>query len=239
MEGAARDEGGARAGRRRGVFVFLGCAAVGAALGGVAVRRSAEPEVRTVTTVVRPTPDVITAVRRLARLESTRFHVERVVDLRDVHEVAFGALTAEDAILLVAAGDVVAGVDLEAMRPEDITVDWESRRATIVLPPAQVFFARLDNDRTYVYARQTDLLARRSSTLETRARQEAERTLERAALEGGILASADREARRTVEGLVRALGFTSVEVRGRGDETPAAPELQPFRSGPEAQEEAR
>ena len=59
----------------------------------------------------------------------------------------------------------------------------------------------------------TDVLARRSQTLETRARQEAERTLEAAALESGLLTRADRNAARTIESLVRSLGYTDVEVQ--------------------------
>jgi hypothetical protein len=77
-----------------------------------------------------------------------------------------------------------------------------------------VFSARLDNQRTYVHTRTTDVLARRSQTLETRARQEAERTLQQAALESGLLTRADRNAARTVESLVRSLGYTDVDVAG-------------------------
>jgi len=115
--------------------------------------------------VVRPTPDVITAIRDLSRLETVDFHVERVVDLQDRQQVLFGMFEASDAILLVAAGDVVAGVDLAKLRPEDVIVDSEIGTATIILPPAEVLSSRLDNDRTFVYTRSTDLLARRSDAL--------------------------------------------------------------------------
>ena len=88
-----------------------------------------------------------------------------------------------------------------------------NHRVRITLPPAEVFSARLDNQRTYVHTRTTDVLARRSQTLETRARQEAERTLQQAALEGGLLTRADRNAARTIESLVRSLGYTDVDVQ--------------------------
>jgi len=168
--------------------------------------------------VVRPTTDVITAVRGLSRLESTNFHVERVVDLRDRQNVLFGFTTADDAILLVAAGDVVAGVDLAKLRPEDVVVDAEHRRVRITLPAPEIFSARLDNDRTFVYERRTDALARRSQSLETRARQEAERTMRNAALEGGVLDRAGLEARSTISSFVRGLGFVEVDVGLRTDE---------------------
>lgn len=168
--------------------------------------------------IVRPTPDVITAIRDLVRLETVDYHVERVVDLRDRQQVLFGLMQAEDAILLVAAGDVVAGVDLAKMRPEDVVIDAERREATIVLPPAEVLSARLDNDRTFVYTRETDVLARRGDSLETRARQEAERTLRQAAVEAGVLARAETNAKRAIESLVRALGYRVVAVRMRTEE---------------------
>ncbi len=138
--------------------------------------------------------------------------MERVVDLRDRQSVFFGMVDADDAILLVAAGDIVAGVDLSQLEDDAIEADLTTGRVRVRLPPSEVFSARLDNQRTYVHTRTTDVLARRSQTLETRARQEAERTLQEAALESGLLTRADRNAARTVESLVRSLGYTDVVV---------------------------
>jgi len=169
-------------------------------------------------TIVRPTPQVIVAVRDLARLEAAQYHLERVIDLREQQSRFFGLVESEDAILLVAAGDVTAGVDLTLLRDGDVIVDPVKGEATILLPPAQVLSTRLDNERTYVHTRRTDVLAQRRENLETRARQEAERTLQQAAVEGGVLARAQRNAERTVETLVRSLGYTKVSVRTRGAE---------------------
>lgn len=163
-------------------------------------------------TVVRPTSDVVVSIRDLARLESAEYHIERVVDLRDRQERLFGLVQAEDAILLVAAGDVTAGVDLTRMRDGDVVVDVEARTARITLPAPEVLSTRLDSERTYVHARETDVMARRSEDLETRARQEAERTLEDAALEAGILGRARTNAEETVRLLVRALGYQRVQI---------------------------
>ncbi len=168
--------------------------------------------------VIRPTADVVVAVRDLARLESASYHVERVIDLSARQRRMFGLVEAQDTILLVAAADVVAGVDLMEMQDGDVVVDAETRRVTITLPPPRILSARLDNDRTYVHRRDTDLLARRNESLETEARQEAERTLQQAAIETRILDRAQRNAARTVESLVRSLGYDEVEVRFRHEE---------------------
>jgi hypothetical protein len=160
----------------------------------------------------QPLPDVITQVRELSRLEGVSFHVERVVDLKDKQQSMFGLVESEDAILLVASGDVVAGVDLGALKPEDVVVSADRRSVTIKLPHAEIFSARLDNDRTFVHTRKTDLMAKRKESLETDARKAAEKTLRSAAEEGGILKRADESVARTVRALVGSLGFETVEV---------------------------
>jgi hypothetical protein len=159
-----------------------------------------------------PGPDVITSVRELSRLEGVSYHVERVVDLKDKQEALFGMVAAEDAILLVASGDVVAGIDLAQLKPEDVVVSPDRRSVTIRLPHAEIFSARLDNERTYVHTRKTDVLAQRKESLETQARQAAEKTLRASAEEAGILPRAETSVARTVRSLVRSLGFEHVNV---------------------------
>jgi hypothetical protein len=66
-----------------------------------------------------------------------------------------------------------------------------------------------------VHTRKTGVLARRRENLETRARQEAEKTLVDAAREAGIIARAEENATRTVGDLVRSLGYSEVDVTVR------------------------
>lgn len=193
------------------LLTAMGAAAVTATL----TSRVSAPLAVTRTITVRPSPDVLRAVQDLARLETVSFHMERVVDLRETQSRAWGLIEAEDAILLVAVGDVVAGVDLSALRPEDLSVSGDRARATVTLPHATVFSARLDNARTYVHSRTTDTLARRQEQLESRARQEAERSIAAAAEEAGILARAEQNAARTVTSLLRGMGVADVTVRWR------------------------
>ncbi len=173
------------------------------------------PPASTTVTVTRPTPSVLVAVRDLARLETAEFHMERVVDLREKQTHLFGLVEAEDALLLVAAGDVIAGIDLAALRPEDVVVDAEHDRATLVLPRPTVLVTRLDAKRTYVHSRKTDLFAKRAEALEGRAREEAERTLRVGAEEAGLLEKARLNAERTVGSLVKSLGYSDVTIRFR------------------------
>ena len=72
-----------------------------------------------------------------------------------------------------------------------------------------------DGEKTYVHTRKTGVLAQRRENLETRARQEAERTLVEAAREAGIIARAEENATRAVAELVRSLGYVEVDVSVR------------------------
>jgi hypothetical protein len=173
------------------------------------------PPASTTVTEVRKAPSVLVAVRDLARLETAEFHMERVVDLREKQTHLFGLVQAEDALLLVAAGEVVAGIDLGALRPEDVIVDTAKGQASLVLPRPTVFTTHLDAKRTYVHSRKTDLFAKRAEALEGKAREEAERTLRLGAEEAGLLERARVNAERTVTSLVKSLGYAEVNVRFR------------------------
>ncbi len=161
---------------------------------------------------VVPTPDVVLAIHSLGRLETESYHMERVVDLTDHQTQFFGLVKAKDAILLLAVGDVVAGVDLERVTAGDVDTDWERRSVTLRLPPPSVFSSKLDEQATRVYSRTTDLLAAHHEDLEGRARAEAARTMEKAAVDQGLLDRARGDAERAMTGLLRSVGFGEVRV---------------------------
>jgi hypothetical protein len=201
---------------RRIVVAATAAAIVGALSLGIVVGRRWTGSSADETTTVRATPSVVVAIRDLARLEGAEFRIDRVVSLTDKQDRFFGLVEAKDAILLVASGAVVAGTDLSGLADGDVVVDAAKHHVRITLPSSQVLSARLDDNHTFVYRRDTDLLAERKESLESRARQEAERTLEEAARQGGILTRSNDSVRRTVDTLLRALGFTEVEVVFRG-----------------------
>ena len=196
---------------RLGFAIPLVIAAVVVAAVGIAVVR----QLSETGSSLRSTPSVVTAVRDLARLEAVEYHVERIIDLRDRQSLLFGLIKTQDAILFVAVGQVTAGVDLSELSDGDVAVDRAKGTAQVTLPRARVLWTRLDNERSFVYARTTDPFTTRHEDLETRARQEAERTLEDSAVASGILERARTNAEHTVEALVRSLGYTSVVVTSR------------------------
>ncbi len=163
----------------------------------------------------RKTPSVVVAIQSLARLEGVSFHMERVIDLKTKEQALWGLVEAEDSILLVAVGDVVAGVDLAKLRPGDITLNEPAHQARIVLPPPEVFSSRLDSQRTYVHSRDTDVLAEGGQGLETEARKRAEVAIHDAALETGILEHARRNTAHTLRALAASFGYQNVIIEWR------------------------
>jgi hypothetical protein len=213
MSASDRNMSGTRA-QALGVVAAGVLVLVALAIGLVAGRFAAPAAapVPSAVTVVRPTPDVIVAIRDLSELTSAEYHVERVIDLTERQRALFGLVEAEDAILLIAAGSVTAGVDLAEIDGTSVDVVPEEKRARIRLPPPKILRSRIDNERTYVHRRETDLLAKRQEHLETRARREAEQAIRKAAEQADILGRARGNARRSVESLVRSLGYTDVTV---------------------------
>ncbi len=165
---------------------------------------------------VRAGPTVVLAVRDLSRLESASYHVEKVIELTDAQSKLFGLLEAKDAILLVAVGDVIAGVDLSTLSEGDVLVEDEGHAVRVTLPAPEVLSAALDEAQTHVYGRRTDVLASRNEKLEGMARSEAERQMRQAAVDEGILARANTSAEHTVRGLLRSLGYTRIDLRWAG-----------------------
>ena len=175
----------------------------------LSARTGSEPSVTQIgpDTYVRNTDTVLVAVRNLARLESVSFHMERVIDLKQEQQRAFGMVKTHDSILLVAAGDVVAGVDLSKLQANDVIVYPEEQRVELRLPPAEILSVSLDDKRTYVHSRHTTMLTTPGLDLETRARQQAASSIKDAALEAGILERASSTATQTLRALITSLGY--------------------------------
>jgi hypothetical protein len=197
----------------RVIFVVLVAASIVAFV--LMLRTRSEPVIPPSSTSkveAAPSPNVVLAVRTLARLETSAYHMERVVEMNDQQSKAWGLVRAKDAILLVAVGDVVAGVDLEKLKEADVITDWANRKVELHVPAPEVFSSALDSQKTHVYSRTTDTLASRREDLEGLARAEAEKSMKTAAVDGGILDRARASAERALRALLESLGFREVNL---------------------------
>jgi hypothetical protein len=155
-------------------------------------------------------PDPVTVVREirsLSRLETVQYTVEKVITA-ETNQGPFGFLFG-DKLLLVAHGTVVAGVDLGRLGPGDIRIDAQGV-IYMVIPAAEVFVATLDEDKTYVYDRDTGPWASGVKDLETAARKAAQEEILDAALEDGILTTALTNGKAYLQRFLMSLGLKSV-----------------------------
>jgi len=170
------------------------------------------PPISTSVVDIHPTPNVILEIRELSRLETASYHMERVIEAADEQSHLFGLLRSKDALMLVAVGEVVAGVDFQKVSDADIAVDWPKKSVRVHLPAPEIFTVAIDNARTHVVTRNTDTLATRREDLEGTARADAEASMRKAAVDAGILDRAKTSAERSVRALLQALGFESITI---------------------------
>lgn len=169
--------------------------------------------------VQTPTPQIISGaavvqrIQQLSRLETSKYTIERVIDIRQGSNIPIiGDWLAGDAILLIAHGTVVVGVDLSQLTPDAVTVSPDGKQITVRLPPVQVFSATLDNSKTRVYSRDRGLLAPENPNLETLARQAAEQQILQAACEDGIMEQGTRNAELALRQFLGLIDGVAVEV---------------------------
>lgn len=191
------------------MLVVAGIAALGTA---VYVATWQPPIPPTSSLVMRPSATLLVAVRDVARLETNELHLEKVIDLSDKQSQFFGLIEATDAILLVATGDVVVGVDLSKLAEDDVSIDPKTKVARLTLPAPQIFSSHLDEGRTYVYTRSTSVTARRNEQLETKARQAAVAAIEKAARESDVMIRAKAQAEKELRSLAVGLGASNVVI---------------------------
>jgi hypothetical protein len=152
-------------------------------------------------------PTVVVQIRKLARLESVSFSMDKMVSGDREGRILPPFLTG-DRILLEVHGEAVAGVDLTQLSPGDVQVT--ERTVQVHLPSAQLFTVALDDARTHVYERQTGLLVPVDPSLEGEVREKAAENLRQSALAAGILVTAHQNACSTVTKLLLGLNFTQV-----------------------------
>jgi hypothetical protein len=155
-------------------------------------------------------PTVVRQIQQLQRLETVSYTMDKIIS-GERNNAYLPKFLAGDRLLLVVHGDVIAGVDLGKVQPADVSV--RGRTISLRIPAGEIFTTRIDNARTRVYSRDTGLFSIADPNLESEVREEAERQLQQAALQDGVLKTADQNARTTLSRMLTGLGFEQVEFR--------------------------
>ncbi|HEX6178359.1 MAG TPA: DUF4230 domain-containing protein [Thermoanaerobaculia bacterium] len=151
---------------------------------------------------------LVTHVRELSRLETASMKVMHVSTITQSYKLVPDAM-AGDQLTFLAAGDVIAGIDLSRLEQKDV---WQDADGTIVmrLPPSQILVTRVDNRESRVINRKTGLFRRADVDLESRARQFAEQQIRNEAVKKGILLLASQNAEKKLADFMHTIGFQRV-----------------------------
>lgn len=154
-------------------------------------------------------PVVVEGVQDLNQLATARW-TESVVITKESGDSSLERFLTGEKIVLVATGEVEAGVDLASLSEDDVEVDGE--KVTIRLPEPEVLSSSLDEEKTAVYDRDQGILRLRpDDELVGEARREAEQEITTTAEENGILDYASGNAEDSIRAFVTTLGFEEVE----------------------------
>jgi hypothetical protein len=153
-------------------------------------------------------PVVVEGIQDLNQLATVRWR-ESVIVARESGGTDLEQFLAGEKVLLVAAGDVEAGVDLESLGRDDVRVSGET--VTIRLPEPEILSVSLDEEATGVYDRDFGPLnVRPDDDLVEQARAAALDRLEQTARDEDILEQAEQNAENGIRAFVTSLGFEEV-----------------------------
>lgn len=167
---------------------------------------------------------IVEQLNGASELTTAKFVMETVVS--QAQDRTIGPFTVgQTKLLYVAYGEARAGVNLDEITADDVTV--VSDTVTIALPPPKLLDTSIDVDRSYVYDLQRSLLGPVDPELQSRAERFARNKIEETACESDILGEANRNAEIAVRSLLRAAGFAEVNVETQ----PPAPDECPPGAG--------
>jgi uncharacterized protein DUF4230 len=153
-------------------------------------------------------PVVVEGIQELDQLATVRW-TESVLVTRESGGTDLERTLTGERVLLVATGDVEAGVSLAELGEDDVRVDGEA--VTIRLPEPEILSVSLDEEETRVYDRDFGPLNfRPDDGLVEDARDVALDKLEKAARDEDILDQAEQNAENSIRAFVVTLGFKEV-----------------------------
>jgi len=163
-----------------------------------------------------PTPTPILVDRQeLGKMVTIQYKLETVSVVEEKDASWIVRLFGDNRVVLVATGEVMAGVDMTRLADDDIAVDGTAVK--IVMPPAEILSVRLIPGESWVYDRKLNIL-KPNWQLELQAQEQAETSLRDWSIENGILAQAEAVFTSRIEAFLRRLGFTDVAILFRGSE---------------------
>ncbi len=157
--------------------------------------------------LLNPTPTlsstiILDRIQALSELTAVRYNFTGVISSEVQMPGMLAALYGQRQSLM-AVGHINAGIDLNQLTPADVTLD--ATTLTVRLPPPRLQDCFLNEQESYVVARDTGIFARGAPNLDTDARRYAVHQFRDQALEAGILDDAQAQAQQVITELTAAL----------------------------------
>ena len=162
-----------------------------------------------------PTPILIDR-EELGKMVTIQYKLETVSVVEEKDALWIVRLFGDNKVVLVATGEVMAGVDMTSLSEEDVVVS--GTMVKLIMPPAEIFSVRLVPGESWVYDRKLNIL-KPNWQLELKAQEQAERSLRDWSIDNGILGQAEEVFTARIEAFLRRLGFTDVTILFRGSES--------------------
>ncbi|MDT0378484.1 DUF4230 domain-containing protein [Streptomyces sp. RKND-216] len=165
----------------------------------------------------RTGPTLLTSIQDMSRYQAASGNFQVVVDLEKDAKYLPDALLGERT-LFVGAGSVGAYVDLGDVDKKAVKVNDARTSATLTLPRAELEKPALNEDRSYVVARERGLFDRYGDWFsdnpnsEQKVRQTAVKHITQAAEDSGLRKRAEKNTTQMLEQLLRSLGYERVDV---------------------------
>ncbi|MCF3129714.1 DUF4230 domain-containing protein [Streptomyces olivochromogenes] len=165
----------------------------------------------------RSGPALLKSIKDISRYDAATGAFQVVVDLEKDAKYLPDAIRGTRT-LYVGAGSVDAYVDLGRLGERDVTVGGDRTSAALRLPHARLGRPALDADHSYTVSKQRGLIDRLGDLFsdnpnsEHAVQQLAVRHIGEAAKDSGLTARAETNTTNMLEGLLRSLGFTEVQV---------------------------
>ena len=155
-------------------------------------------------------PVVVEGIQDLDQLATVRWK-ESVIVSRESGGTELERIFSGEKVLLIATGNVEAGVDLAELGRDDVRVNGET--VTIRLPEPEILSVSLDEGETRIYDRDYGLLnIHPDDELVEEARDAALDRIEEAARDEDILDQAEQNAQDSIRAFVTSLELEKVEV---------------------------
>jgi hypothetical protein len=156
-------------------------------------------------------PVVVEGIQELDQLATVRW-TESVPVTRETGGDILDRLFSGEQVIVIATGNVEAGVDLGDIHKDDVSVNGDS--VTIDLPKPEILSASLDEEMTRVYDRDlSPLNIRPDDQLVEEARLQAIQKIKGVTRENEILDTAQQNAEVSIRAFVTTLGLDDVRFR--------------------------